>query len=121
MKKPGIFLIASWIIFIGILYSTYLHTKKATFENEVNQMKLNMILLEFLNQGETERVGKLLSISIENAMVYLVEYDRLEDMDKLSLCKYINEDRIKLLKDYDENLPIFYVDKVVEYCLGSSE
>jgi len=119
VKKTIKFIIFIAVILIGIIYLAYRYEEKNTLNNEVTQMKINMVLLKILNQGETERVGKLLSYDIQRAIIYFVAENHLNDID--NLCEYIDEENIELLKVYDENLSVFYIDKVTEYCSRTTE
>ncbi len=119
MKKTIKLIILIAVILIGIIYLAYQYEEKTTLKNEVTQMKYNMVLLKILNQGETERVGKLLSYDVQRAIIYFVTENHLNDID--NLCEYIDEENIELLKVYDKNISVFYINKVTEYCSRTPE
>lgn len=119
MKKVIGFIIFNVVILTGIIYFAYRYEVNITLNNEVTQMKINMVLLKILNQGETQRVGKLLSYDVQRAIIYFVAENHLNDID--NLCEYIDEENIELLKVYDENLSVFYINKVTEYCSRTQE
>ena len=99
------------------LYILYRCEEKSLFSNDVHQLEFNYLLLEELHQGKNNQVASLLSADIQRVLVNISTKNTMKDTNKL--CHYMNEDNINLLKEYDSNISIEHINKIITYCKKS--
>ena len=102
-----------------VVYSFYQCEEKNLFNNGINQLEFNFVLLEILHKGEEKEVGTLLSADIQRVLIDISINRTMEDTTRL--CQYINKDRIKLLEKYDNNISIKHINRIVAYCKNSTQ
>ena len=96
------------------LYVLYRCEEKSLFNNDMHQLEFNYLLLEELHQGKNNQAATLLSADIQRVLVNISAKNTIRDTNKL--CYYMNKDNINLLKEYDNNISIEYINKIITYC-----
>ncbi len=116
--------IIKYVVFIIILslffmFALYKCEEKNLFNENINQLKFNYILLEILDQGRNAQVATLLSADTQRILIYMGVNNAIKDVN--GLCQYVDNKHINLLNKYDKNISNEYINRIIGYCVKKSE